>query len=418
MASALAQRRPCTASAASLASTSVSVARMPAGALCRPRSAGLASCVARLQPVPNLLSLRRTAPVLPSLLPQRAFATVPKRRNSGVPGIVALAAPSSTSPPKKEEGSGIFSVLTDRLLRPLMDFGFGRRTVWEGGVGIFVLVGIGMFGLLLGWIKGIFVGARLHKYHAIVEFSQACGITVGTPVRIRGVDVGSVIGVRPSLERIDVHMEINDAAVIIPRNALVEVNQSGLISETLIDITPQKPTPEPRYGPLDEGCAEEGLIVCDRERIKGHRGVSLDELVSICTKIAHQMDENGMDKIFNAANTMAKAVEEYQPLLQQAELVASEVAPLLRELRNGELFTRLEALTEVAVSAANDVRRLNNAVITDENTELLRESVATLTKTLKHIESISKDVSGLTGDPNTRNNLRQLIQSLSRMVSD
>lgn len=31
---------------------------------------------------------------------------------------------------------------------------------------------------------------------------MACGITVGTPVRIRGVPVGGVLSVQPSLEKV------------------------------------------------------------------------------------------------------------------------------------------------------------------------------------------------------------------------
>ena len=42
----------------------------------------------------------------------------------------------------------------------------------------------------------------------------------------------------------------------------------------------------------------------------------------------------------------------------------------------------------------------------------------TLTKTLEHIESISGDVGGLTGDSKVRGNLKQLIEALSRLVSD
>lgn len=30
-----------------------------------------------------------------------------------------------------------------RLLRPLRDFGFGRASIWEGGVGLFILAAIG-----------------------------------------------------------------------------------------------------------------------------------------------------------------------------------------------------------------------------------------------------------------------------------
>lgn len=70
--------------------------------------------------------------------------------------------------------------------------------------------------------------------------------------------------VRPSLERIDVVAELSDAGIVVPRNALVEVNQSGLISETLIDVTPRRPIPKPTVGPLDPDCPSEGLIVCDR----------------------------------------------------------------------------------------------------------------------------------------------------------
>ena len=57
-------------------------------------------------------------------------------------------------------------------------------------------------------------------------------------------------------------------------------------------------------------------------------------------------------------------------------------------------------------------------MLTEENTELLRQSVGTLTKTLQHVEAISGDVGSMTGDPSTRQNLRQLIQSLSRLLAD
>ena len=48
----------------------------------------------------------------------------------------------------------------------------------------------------------------------------------------------------PSLEKVDVLVEIKDSGTVIPRNSLIEANQSGLIAEPLIDITPQLPIPE------------------------------------------------------------------------------------------------------------------------------------------------------------------------------
>ncbi len=37
--------------------------------------------------------------------------------------------------------------------------------------------------------------------------------------------------------------QVNDAGTVIPANSIVEANQSGLIAEPLVDITPQLPLP-------------------------------------------------------------------------------------------------------------------------------------------------------------------------------
>jgi len=47
-----------------------------------------------------------------------------------------------------------------------------------------------------------------HSLQAVLEFPVACGITIGTPVRVRGVRVGNVLSVRPSLECVDVLVEV------------------------------------------------------------------------------------------------------------------------------------------------------------------------------------------------------------------
>lgn len=229
--------------------------------------------------------------------------------------------PENDSPLKSQgepvRSKGFLDAFIGPLLQSLSDFGFGRRSIWEGGVGLFIITGGFMFALLISWAKGRQVRSSSTRYQTVFEFSQACGITVGTPVRIRGVDVGSVIGVKPSLERIDVTAEIMDAGVVIPRNSLVEVNQSGLISETLIDITPQNPIPRPTVGPLHPECHNEGLIVCDRQHITGVQGVSLDELVGICTKLAKQMDQEGIQSMFQAMDKVSETIDDAKPLLDK-----------------------------------------------------------------------------------------------------
>ncbi|KAL3523189.1 hypothetical protein ACH5RR_016023 [Cinchona calisaya] len=303
-----------------------------------------------------------------------------------------------------------------QTLRPLSDFGFGRRSIWEGGVGLFLVSGAVLLALSLAWVRGYQLRSKFRKYLALFEFEQACGICTGTPVRIRGVNVGSVIRVNPSLKSIEAVVEVDDDKVIIPRNSLVEVNQSGLLMETLIDITPRDPIPSPSIGPLDPDCVKEGLIVCDREKIKGYQGVSLDALVGIFTRLGREVEEIGIANTYSLAERVAVVIEEAQPLLIKIKAMAEDVQPLLAEVRDGGLLKEVESLTKSLTQASEDMRRVHSSIITPENTELIRKSIYSLIFTLKNVENISSDILGFTGDEATRRNLKLLIKSLSRLL--
>ncbi|KAL8513321.1 hypothetical protein ACS0TY_019502 [Phlomoides rotata] len=203
----------------------------------------------------------------------------------------------------------------NQTLRPLSDFGFGGKSVWEGGVGLFLISGAFLLAFSLAWLRGFQLRSKFSKYLTVFEFDQASGISTGTPVRIRGVNVGNVVRINPSLRNIEAVVEIEDDKIIIPRNSLVEVNQSGLLMETLIDITPRDPIPAPSVGPLHAGCAKEGLIVCDKEKIKGRQGVSLDALVGIFTRIGREVEEIGVANTFSLAERVVNVIEEARPLL-------------------------------------------------------------------------------------------------------
>eukprot|EP00891_Asterochloris_glomerata_P002185 jgi/Astpho2/2185/Aster-03176 len=324
--------------------------------------------------------------------------------------VVAAARPQGPKDAKE--------TFRSKVMRPLKDFGFGKHSFMEGGVGLFIFAGIAVGLALVSWARGGQLFRRGKGYNATLEFPLACGISAGTPVRIRGVQVGTVTGVDHTLEKVNVQVEIKDDKTAIPRNSLIEANQSGLIAESLIDITPQQPIPQYKALPGEAECEQEGKVVCAGGHIQGQTGVALDDLVYICTKIARQMDTNGLDRVFDAAETATAAIEEARPLLENAVKLVDEVTPLLSELRSGNLVGNLEALTQSASEAAADIHRLQTEVLTDDNVSALRDSVVTLTKTLEHIESISGDVGGLTGDSKVRGNLKQLIEALSRLVSD
>lgn len=103
----------------------------------------------------------------------------------------------------------------------------------------------------------------------------------GDVLQIRGVNVGQVAAVKPSLAQVDVLVDVKEADTVIPRNSLIEANQSGLIATPLIDITPQLPIPDYKVGP--QLCS-----IChpQRQLISPARagGSSLRELMAVAVR--------------------------------------------------------------------------------------------------------------------------------------
>lgn len=155
-----------------------------------------------------LVSLPRgSGNFMPCLPPRSGKKLLLVRANSADAG--------HSEPPSSSKTKNPLTVILDvprnvwkQTLRPLSDFGFGRKSIWEGGVGLFLVSGTVLLVLSLVWLRGFQLRSRFRKYLAVFEFTQACGICKGTPVRIRGVTVGNVIEVNPSLKSIEAVVEV------------------------------------------------------------------------------------------------------------------------------------------------------------------------------------------------------------------
>ncbi|GLI70612.1 hypothetical protein VaNZ11_015542 [Volvox africanus] len=104
---------------------------------------------------------------------------------------------------------------------------------------LFVVIGSAICGALAYWTIGTPL-RRFNPYTFYIMLPQATGVHLGTPLRMKGVPMGSVLSATPMLDRVKVEVEVNEAKTIIPRNSNFELTQSGLIPVPSIDIT----TPE------------------------------------------------------------------------------------------------------------------------------------------------------------------------------
>lgn len=220
------------------------------------------------------------------------------------------------------------------------------RTVREGSVGLLILLGLGLFGGLILWLRGFSPGTR--SFTAIVDFASVAGMQEGATVQYRGVNVGKIATINPGPNGVAVTIEITPADLLIPRDVVVETNESGLIGETYIDMIPVKllPTNVAIAKPLDPQCEAQKLIICNDTRITGQVGITLEDLIRTTTE-------------FTRVYSDPKFVNNLYALTQNAAVASAELAKLSREFSTlpGTLKQELQTLSATAATVANSANQ-------------------------------------------------------------
>lgn len=352
------------------------------------------------------------------------------------------------------------------------------RAIREGSVGLLILISVGLFGGLVLWLRGLNPGSR--TYTVVFVFENTLGMQSGTAVRYRGVPVGRVLAIDPDANEVKVLTEITAADLRIPKSLEVRANQSGLIGDTTIDLTPLAllATEAENLTPFGEDCNAE-LIVCDGDVIRGDVGASYESLLRSAEKLANTFGDpeiaaNLNTTLANASTLTAKASgltdeittltlsaqAEVKPLADSArraadnigdaaaefELTGSDVnqllatnranidqtlvnvnvssqrlASLMAELepavRDSEFLRNLDILSANAVQASADLRQITGAINSTDNLVMLQQTLGSARTVFQSAQKILGDVDELTGDPAFRLNLRNLINGLSQLVS-
>jgi phospholipid/cholesterol/gamma-HCH transport system substrate-binding protein len=397
------------------------------------------------------------------------------------------------------------------------------RTFREGSVGLLLLLGLGVFGLILLWLNRVTTSQR--SYKVIIEFANATGMQKGTLVRYRGVKVGNISQIRPGLNNVEVEVDISQPELKIPRDVLVEANQSGLISESIIDITPKATLIQATdvAKPTEKNCNPQ-IILCNGSRLRGQVGISVDELIRSSTALSvaysnpkfyntvnktletasqaavsvaalsrelQVLSKNAQQQLgtFSAtANSVQRATDklststnqtvnqfgstarqfsttanEFSTTAQefgttaktisstanqakslvtnldnlvttnrstlvgtlnnlsqasdQLRVTVSSLSPTVNRFTQGKLLQNLETLSANAAEASTTLRDATKSFNDPSNRLLLQQTLDSARVTFENTQKITSDLDELTGDPAFRNNLRQLVNGLSTLVS-
>ena len=138
------------------------------------------------------------------------------------------------------------------------------------------------------------------SYSIFIEFDNAHGIRPGTVLRLRGLSIGRIISIKLHVNTVVVLAKINSSLNPIPRNVLIETNQTGLLNEAVIDIFPLENIEilnKQFIDPLSAKCLN-SKIICNLSHLKGNRGLNYDDLVRATTRISQRFDDPRFFNLF------------------------------------------------------------------------------------------------------------------------
>lgn len=267
------------------------------------------------------------------------------------------------------------------------------RVVREGSVGLLLLLGLGVTIGIIAWIRGMHFDGQ---YSLDVELSNAIGLNTGSPVKYRGVKVGRVRSLTPSVYGVTAQLDIAPASFVIPRDSEISVTQSGFIGQVEISIQPRtkfdRTASYPELSPYKPKC-EKSLILCDGDRINGVMGANFDELIRSTTKLTALLSDS---KILDNANVTLKTFN----------TTALNITRLSRNA-NATLKTADTTLKDVSLTATGftglgrdarqQLQQLGTAAgsvtkAADSATALVQDNRTTLISTLGNLQDASKDL--------------------------
>jgi len=265
------------------------------------------------------------------------------------------------------------------------------RTVREGYLGLFSLVGLVVFGVLAFWLSGGEFGSQ--TYTVEVKFPNASGIKEGAAVNYRGVLVGVVSKINPQTSQVQVFLRIHEKAKI-PVGSTIEVSRYGLLGEASIEITPANVAQNSidKISPVSPTC-DHKIIICNKSQVEGQAGTQVFANLSRLTE----------------AFTNPVFLERINTTVKNLALLSEELAKTSKTLDKN--------LNQISAEAVNTARSINKtardaSLVSQTFNNLLLENRTSINQTIGETKELIVSLNGVIKE--NRANISQSIISVQK----
>lgn len=186
-----------------------------------------------------------------------------------------------------------------------------RSLAWtELKIGLVSVFAIAMATVMVFLLSGE-GGFFWQRYSIKTVLANVAGLKPGAPVRVAGVEVGSVAAVRFSGDRVEIELQVGrEHAPRITSASVASLGSVSLLGEAAVDITPSSQgTPIPEWGYVKSGAAVGSIADVAAEASQG-----IDELTALITDIRTGRGTAGKlltdDALYTDLRALIVAVEE------------------------------------------------------------------------------------------------------------
>ncbi|NCO74212.1 MAG: MCE family protein [Cyanobacteria bacterium] len=310
------------------------------------------------------------------------------------------------------------------------------RLVREGSVGLFLLLGLMVFGGMVFFLKGH--KFRNNNYQLRLLFENAGGLREGGRVFFRGVGVGRIVTIKPGSNGVEIWTEI-DNSLRIPSQVRVSTIRSGLLGDVSVNIIPETELTEQakQVDPLSQNCIDQNLILCHEEKISAQAS---PDLVETLTRLSDRFDN---DDIFNninnavlnldkAGNKVSQLTDELSGFATQAKQDLGTISTAAAKVGNTtQSFTRTaDSITRTANVTTEQVKRLaddysnvsteissltqNMNQLINNNKSNLSTAIASLSKTTADVSQLAKNTDQLVTRVNNSADVEKIAQNVQK----
>jgi phospholipid/cholesterol/gamma-HCH transport system substrate-binding protein len=262
-----------------------------------------------------------------------------------------------------------------------------RSLAWsELKIGLLTIVAVTIAALTIFMLTGG-RGFFWQRYSLKTRFNNVAGLKSGSPVRVAGVEVGSVTSVSDFVgDQVDVVLEVNKSMrQRITSGSIASLGSVSLLGESAVDISPStKGTPVPDWGYVTAGLAKGGIA-----DVAAQAQESVAEITKLVTDIRL------------GKGTVGKLMTD-ERLYNDLQAFAASAGDLTRGIRDGR-GTLGKLVTDPAAAEALKASLANIERMTDQ----INAGQGSLGKLMKD-DAFANSLNGAT------TNIQELVAKLNR----